>query len=423
MLIALIIAVLVFTAGMFTRSFRSYVPVTVTAPRAGLILETNAKVKFRGVEVGRVSGVAGGKPVRLKVEIYSDQTPYIPANVEAQIMAPTAFGPKFVDLVAPENPSAKHLAAGAVVPANTVSTEANTIFENLVGVLKQIDPAKLNGILSALGEGLRGQGPAIGQAITDANEVLQAINPRSETIREDWHSFKAFSDTYGAAAQNILATLDAVNTTGETITSHAKALDSLLLNATGLSNSGINLLSQSKDNLIRAVNVLEPTTNLLLKYNPEYTCMLLGAKWGLDNGFYAAAGGNGKSVILDVGILLGNDPYVYPDNLPIVAAKNGPGGKPGCGSLPDASKNFPVRQLVTNTGWGTGTDLRGNVGLGHPCYANYFPVTRAVPEPPSVRCQGPPSPDNPWPPPGPLPPELSAPAPPAAGPPGQPPPP
>ena len=422
MLIALIIAVIVFTAGMFTRSFRPSIPVTVTAPRAGLILETNAKVKFRGVEVGRVSGVVGGAPVRLKVEIYSDQTQRIPANVEAQIMAPTAFGPKFVDLVAPDHPSAKHLAAGAVVPANTVSTEVNTIFENLVGVLNQIDPAKLNGILSALAEGLRGQGPAIGQAITDANEVLQAINPRRETIRQDWRALKGFSDTYSAAAQDILATLDAVDTTGATITSHAGALDTLLLNAIGLSNSGISLLAPSKDNLIRAVNVLEPTTNLLYKYNPEYTCMLLGAKWGLDHGFYASAGGNGKSVILDVGILLGNDPYVYPDNLPIVAAKNGPGGKPGCGSLPDASKNFPVRQLVTNTGWGTGADLRGNPGLGHPCYANYFPVTRAVPEPPSVRCQGPPSPDLPWPPPGPLPAELTAP-PPDAGPPAPPPPP
>lgn len=423
MLILLIVGVMVFTAGMFTRSFRSSIPVTITAQRAGLILETNAKVKFRGIEVGRVSGVAGGTPVSLKVDIYSDQTSYIPANVKAQIMAPTAFGPKFVDLVAPDDASAKHLAAGAVVPAITVSTEVNTIFENLVGVLNQIDPAKLNAILSALGEGLRGQGPAIGQAVTDANQVLGAINPRSEAIRQDWRSLKSFSDTYGAAAPDILATLNAIDTTGATITSHAGALDTLLLNAIGLSNSGIDLLTPSKDNLIRAVNVLEPTTNLLLKYNPEYTCLLTGAKWGLDNGFYTAAGGNGKSVILDVGILLGNDPYVYPDNLPIVAAKNGPGGKPGCGSLPDASKNFPVRQLVTNTGWGTGTDIRGNVGLGHPCYANFFPVTRAVPGPPSVRCQGPPSPDNPWPPPGPLPAELTGPAPGAQAPPGPPPPP
>ena len=83
---------------------------------------------------------------------------------------------------------------------------------------------------------------------------------------------------------------------------------------------------------------------------------------------------------LDVALLLGNDPYAYPDNLPIVAAKGGPGGKPGCGSLPDATKNFPVRELVTNTGWGTGLDIRPNPGLGHPCWADYFPVTRAVPQ-------------------------------------------
>ena len=88
---------------------------------------------------------------------------------------------------------------------------------------------------------------------------------------------------------------------------------------------------------------------------------------------------------LDVALLLGNDPYAFPDNLPIVAAKGGPGGAPGCGSLPDATKNFPVRQLITNTGWGTGLDIRPNPGIGHPCWANYFPTTRAVPEPPSIR--------------------------------------
>ena len=88
-------------------------------------------------------------------------------------------------------------------------------------------------------------------------------------------------------------------------------------------------------------------------------------------------GADGRSIHLDVGLLGGNDPYRYPDNLPIVAAKGGPGGKPGCGSLPDATKNFPVRQLVTNTGWGTGVDIRPNRGIGHPCFVNFFPVTAA----------------------------------------------
>jgi phospholipid/cholesterol/gamma-HCH transport system substrate-binding protein len=274
-----------------------------------------------------------------------------------------------------------------------VSIEVNTVLDSLVQLLHQVDPAKLNSILTTLADGFRGQGERIGEAITDANDVLKEINPRSETIRADFQALGGFSDAYGTAAQDILATLNALNTAGPTITNHANDLDSFLLNATGLANSGIDLLGPNKDNLVNDINNLEPTTELLYKYNPEYTCLLVGAKWALDNGAYYTTGGhNGYSLIADAGILLGNDPYTYPDNLPIVAAKGGPGGKPSCGSLPDPTKQFPVRQLVTNTGWGTGMDVRDNVGLGHPCYANWFPVTRAVPEPPSIRCQGPPSP-------------------------------
>ncbi|HKI43310.1 MAG TPA: MCE family protein, partial [Mycobacterium sp.] len=171
-----------------------------------------------------------------------------------------------------------------------------------------------------------------------------------------------------------------------TVVNHSAALDALLLNTIGFAKAGTNLPATSRDNLVASVNTLEPTTNLLLKYNPEYTCFLQGTKWYLDNGGYAAWGGaDGRTLQLDVALLLGNDPYVYPDNLPVIAAKGGPGGKPGCGSLPDATKNFPVRQLITDTGWGTGLDIRPNPGIGHPCWADYLPVTRAVPEPPSVR--------------------------------------
>ncbi len=67
-----------------------------------------------------------------------------------------------------------------------------------------------------------------------------------------------------------------------------------------------------------------------MKYNPVYTCCLQGATWFLDNGgYYGRGAADGRSIQLDVGLLLGNDPYAYPDNLPIVAAKGGPGGKPG----------------------------------------------------------------------------------------------
>jgi phospholipid/cholesterol/gamma-HCH transport system substrate-binding protein len=387
LILVVVFAVLVWlTWALFAGTLKDEVPVTLTSDRAGLVMETNAKVKLRGVQVGRVSGITGGKePVVLTLDIDRDQIKFIPANVEAQIRATTVFGAKFVDLVYPDDPSPQRLAENQVLKSRNVSTEVNTVFQNVVSVLNQIDTAKLNSTLAALAEGVRGQGEKIGQATTDANQVLLQLNPRSDTIRADWQALKGFNDAYSGAAQNILTVLNAASTTSATITSHTKQLDALLLATIGLSNSGISLLAPNQANLIKAINVLEPTTNLLYKYNPEYTCLLMGAKTLLDTGGYEAPGGNGRTLVLDVGLSLGDDPYHYPNNLPVIGAKGGPGGKPGCGSLPDVAKNWPVRNLVTNTGFGTGIDWRPNPGIGFPAWANYLPVTRAVPEPPSIR--------------------------------------
>jgi phospholipid/cholesterol/gamma-HCH transport system substrate-binding protein len=391
-LLAAITVFVYVTLSLFYEKFTAYVPVTLSSDRAGLVMENGAKVKMRGVLVGRVSAVESDKgSASLRLDLLPDQMKYIPANVGAEIRATTAFGAKYVDLIYPDNPSAQRLTAGAVIRSQNVSTEVNTVFESLMNVLDKIEPAKLNAVLTALAEGLRGQGERIGQATTDANQVLLAINPRAETVRRDWQAVKGFSDTYAAAAHDILTVLDAAATTSTTISSNAESLDALLLNVIGLSRSGINLLGPNKDNLINAINTLEPTTSLLMKYNPELTCMIVGGKWFLDHG------GNdntstGYSSITDSAVLLGDDQYRYPENLPIIGAKGGPGGKPGCGSLPVVANNWPARYLVTNTGWGTGLDVRPNPGIGVPGWANYLPVTRGVPQPPSIRYMGPPAP-------------------------------
>lgn len=393
-LIVVIVGLVALCLAFFNRAFTPGVPITLTSDRSGLVMEPYAKVKMRGVQVGHVVSVAGGvNAASLKIAIDDDQVQNIPANVEARINATSLFGSKFVDLVYPDDPSTQRLAAGAVLQSQNVTVEVNTVFQNLVTLLKQIDPAKLNSILSAVAEGVGGQGDRIGQATVASDEVLQALNERTDTLREDFRSVRDVSDVYAGAADDIVKILDAVSTTSETVSSQAQQIDALLVNVAGLSQSGVNLLGPSKDNLVNAVNKLQPTTDLLMKYNPSLTCMLVGAKKALDDGLADYTGGaNGKSLIMDAAVLFGDDPYRYPDNLPITAAKGGPGGKPGCGSLPDVGQNWPVRALITNTGFGTGLDYRPNPGIGFPGIANYFPVTKAIPEPPRIRYEGGPAP-------------------------------
>jgi phospholipid/cholesterol/gamma-HCH transport system substrate-binding protein len=402
-LLLVVVAVSTLTAMMFSGTLRKTIPLTVISDRAGLVMEDGAKVKLRGVQIGEVASVdayadpAGTNLSKLRLKIAPNDFQYLPSNIEAEIKSSTAFGAKYVDLVVPsDGASHRPLAPGAVLRSRNVTVEVNTVFENLEAIVRAIDPAKLNGVLSAVAEGLRGKGERIGQAITDGNQALLTINPRMPTVRRDWQLFGKTAAAYSDAAQDILSTLDAFSTTSVTITKNSKALDELLLSAIGFANSGINTIGGNQQNLVGAINVVAPTFELLNKYSPSYTCLFQGAQWFLDHGGKAALGGNGKSVIMDAALLFGDDPYRYPDNLPVVRAKGGPGGRPGCGSLPDVSKNFPVKYLVTDTGFGTGLDIRPNPGIGFPGFNNYFPVTKGTPEPPRIRYPGAPAP-GPWP--------------------------
>ena len=402
-LVLVVVAASTLTAMAFSGTLRTTVPLTVISDRAGLVMEDGAKVKLRGVQIGEVASVdayadpAGTNLSKLRLKIAPNDFQYLPNNVEAEIKSSTAFGAKYVDLIVPsEGASSRRLAPGAVLHSRNVTVEVNTVFENLESIVRAIDPAKLNGVLSALADGFRGKGDRIGQAITEGNRALLAVNPKMPTVRRDWQLFGKTTQAYSDAAQDILATLDSFSTTSVTITKNKTALDEVLLSAIGFAGSGVNTIGGNQPNLVSAINLVAPTFELLNKYSPTYTCTFQGAQWYLEHGGRDAMGGNGKSLMIDGGLLFGDDPYRYPANLPIVQAKGGPGGKPSCGSLPDASANFPVKYLVTDTGFGTGLDIRPNPGIGFPGFNNYFPYTKGTPQPPWIRFPGPPAP-GPWP--------------------------
>jgi phospholipid/cholesterol/gamma-HCH transport system substrate-binding protein len=389
-LFILVAGLVALTAASFSGTFDTYVPLTLVSDRAGLVMEQGAKVKLRGVQVGQVASIGTGvKAAQLQLKMDSGPFRYLPSNLEAEIKSTTAFGSKYVDLVVPDNPSRTPLKPGAVLHSRNVTVEVNTVFENLQSVVQALDPAKLNAILSAFAESLRGKGDRIGQAITDANDLLLTVNPRMETIHKDWRLFGKTTAIYSDAAQDILSILDSAATTSTTLTENQRSLDTLLLSAVGFSQTGINVIGRNGSNIVQSFNLLDPTTALLNKYSPTFTCLFQGAQWYVDHGGRDALGGNGYSVILDAALLFGDDPYRYPKHLPKVNATGGPGGRPSCGSLPDPSANFPVRALVTDTGWGAApNEIRTNVAAGNPWWANYFPTTKNPPEPPRYFFRG-----------------------------------
>ena len=286
MLFLVIAALSTLTVLLFNGTPRKSVPLTLVSDRAGLVMENGAKVKLRGVQIGEVASIgaeAAAGTDSSKLSLRMDPGPFqnLPSNVEAEIKSSIAFGAKYVDLiVTPEGASSESLKPGAVLHSRNVTVEVNTVFENLQSVVHSVDPAKLNAVLSAVAESVRGKGDRIGQAITDANNVLLAGNPRMPTVQQDWQLSRKTAEAYSDAAQNILSILDSFSTTSKTITTHAKSLDELLLSAVGFSQSGMNTIGGNQPNLMRTMNILDPTTALFMRYSPTYTCLFQGAPSG-----------------------------------------------------------------------------------------------------------------------------------------------
>ena len=117
-----------------------------------------------------------------KLEIYPDQIEYIPANVSpARIEATTVFGSKYVELTYPDHSQRRSgWPAGQVLASQNVSTEVNTVFQDLVRCApsKSTRPSS-TACCRRWPRGCAGRGPTIGEATTDANQVLLALNARS----------------------------------------------------------------------------------------------------------------------------------------------------------------------------------------------------------------------------------------------------
>lgn len=340
-LAALVLAAAVFTYLAYTSAFTSTETVTVMAPRAGLVTDKDAKVKYRGIQVGKVSDIEyAGDEARLTLAIDSNQMRFIPANSPIRIAATTVFGAKGVEFLAPEDPSPIALQPGAQVEASSVSVEVNTLFQTLSNVLQKINPAELNGTLSALGEGLRGNGDDLGATLSGTNQLLGQLNPMLPTLKDDFLRTAVVANIYGDAGPDLAAVLSHLPTIQDTIIDQQDNLNAALISATGLAENGYNTLAPGADDLIAAIQRLRAPAKVLGDYSPEFGCLLVGLNQATD-AFGPVIGGTKPGLFVSSSFIPGAPSYTYPESLPEVNASGGP----NCRGLP----NVPNKQF--NGSW------------------------------------------------------------------------
>jgi phospholipid/cholesterol/gamma-HCH transport system substrate-binding protein len=348
-------AIIAFAVTSFRGGFNDYAPLTVVSPRAGLVMDPDAKVKLLGVQIGRVESIESrqdGQAV-LHLSIESAKMSAIPENIRVDIASTTVFGAKFVELVLPDDPSLKPIRAGQVLQSDHVTVEINTVFQQLTSVLGQIEPAKLNETLGAISRAISGRGKKIGQSMRDLDSFLATVDPALPAMSHDLSQAPQVVSTYADTAADLLKTATNATTLSITFVEEQKNLDAFLVSVIGLGTVGNQFLTTNGRPLTDVMRLLVPTTSLLDEYSPGLNCGMMGM---LDLANVAEANPTTASGIqVSVNFVWGHERYRYPADLPKVAASGGP----QCGVLPVKYQTHPP-YVVTDTG--TNPFKRGNQG-------------------------------------------------------------
>ncbi|MCV7382976.1 MCE family protein [Mycolicibacter longobardus] len=345
-----LIAALVY--GQFRGHFTKTTPLTMVAPRAGLVMDPGGPVTYNGVQIGRVANIAPteyeNKPAaKFTLDVNPKYLKLIPSNVKADILATTLFGNKYVSLTAPEHPARERITSKNII-ATSVTTELNTLFETINNLSEHVDPIKLNLTLHAAAEALTGLGDKLGESLVNGNAILDDVNARMPSFRRDLKGFATLAEVYADGAPDLIGFLDSSSVTVKTITNQQKELDAALLGAAGVGNLGADVTQRFGPYFRAQFSDLVPVSALLDEYSPELFCAIRNLAEGAPK-VYDFLGGDGYSLATNSELVGPANPYIYPENLPRYNARGGPGGAPGCWQ--EITHDFwPAPYLVADTG-------------------------------------------------------------------------
>jgi len=346
--IGMVLAVLAafgLTAAFYTHAFSNPLEVTLLTSRTGLVMDPGNVVKMRGITIGRVGSITAtedGK-AKLVLELDRDEIDRVPANVVAQIKSSTVFGAKYVDLSLPAEPDPRRISAGAVLDNSAVTTEINSVFKSLDGVLTSVNVSDLNVTLTSLAQAVRGQGETIAAIASQADSYLTKLEPLLPQVRRDLALVARFADLGVRISPSLLRILDNATVTGNTLVTEQQALDRLLVSLSVLGAEGAHVLGINSRSIALALKNLRPTARTLAAYSSELPCFLRGLSNTRDI-MADVIGGKQAALIGKVSIRGALPPYTFPKDLPAYPRGTGP----TCAGLPSLSAGeipFPERGI------------------------------------------------------------------------------
>ena len=347
--LAVLAGLLSLSVAAYQQVFTKVTMVTLDTDHTGAQLQPQSDVKLRGILVGSVRKIStynvpardGKEPetrARLQLALNPSKAKLIPVGASALLLPKTLFGERYVALQVPNGlsgPKARSVRTGDTLSAGRDAIEVERVLDDLYPVLLALHPQDLKATLTALATALQGRGKRLGDNLAAFNRYLLSFNPKVPTLADDLDKLGRVASLYDDAAPDLLASLNNLQTTNQTITRRPQALDQLLTAATSTSKEFDGFLNADGDYLIQLAASSSQILRVLADFSPEYPCLAQGLA-GLEPRLEDTFGGKQPGLHITLEFIKSRDKYM-PGSEPRLIDSN----QPHCYGLPNPPRPFP----------------------------------------------------------------------------------
>ena len=230
-----------------------------------LDLVPQAGVKVNDVAVGKVAAIGlapDGWTADVTVEVNGDVK--LPANASAELRQSSLLGEKYVELIAPTNPTGA-LADGATIPLDRTNRnpEVEEVFGALSLLLNGGGIGQLQDISKQLNSALSGNEPQIRQLLGNVNTLVSNLDAHRDDITTALDGLNRLSGTLNNQRDELAGAIDDLGPGLAVLNQQRDQLVTMLQSLSTLSGVAVDTVNKSQADLIADLKDLQPTLTQL----------------------------------------------------------------------------------------------------------------------------------------------------------------
>lgn len=225
----------------------------------------NSEVTYRGVTVGKVTGMQLTR-TGLEVDLHiNDSAPQIPADLTASVADRSAVGEQYVDLV-PNTNVGPFLADGSTIEQRNTQLPlpTNNLLTNLNSLANSVPVQSLQTVVNELDSGFSGTGPALQKLLDTVSDFTKTAQSQLPATTQLLDSGKVVLDTQVAESGAIESFSTSLNKLSDQLKTSDPDIRNLITNAPQAGEQITDLLTETGPQLGSLLANLLTTANVLV---------------------------------------------------------------------------------------------------------------------------------------------------------------